>query len=256
MNTKQSTALIDADMLVFQIAAACEEPTHWGDDIWTLHSDAREAISKAEEKIESILEASGCDRAIMCFSDPTGRYWRHDLEPNYKGHRDSRKPVCYWPLREHLCDEYDHYVRPGLEADDVIGILATNKKVVPGYKVIVSGDKDFKTIPAPFLNLDKLDQEVTEAQSLETADYWHLYQTLTGDTTDGYPGCPGVGPVKAEKILNQAEGPWWDAVIEAFSKAGLDEHEALRQARLARICRASDYDFRNKKVKLWTPPQE
>jgi hypothetical protein len=32
--------LIDADMYLFQAASACEVETDWGDDKWTLHSDA------------------------------------------------------------------------------------------------------------------------------------------------------------------------------------------------------------------------
>jgi DNA polymerase-1 len=99
------------------------------------------------------------------------------------------------------------------------------------------------------------------------ADYWHMYQTLTGDSTDGYPGCPGIGPVKAEKIL---EGGYvvddpgavktfnvnlaWGHVVAAYEKAGLSEAVALENARVARICRASDYSIKTKEVRLWTPP--
>ena len=64
--------------------------------------------------------------------------------------------------------------------------------------IIVSQDgvKDMKTIPTI----------VWDGKDLLTisepwADYWHLYQTLVGDTSDGYKGCPGVGKVKAEKLL-------------------------------------------------------
>ena len=92
------------------------------------------------------------------------------------------------------------------------------------------------------------------------ANYHHLLQALTGDTVDGYAGCPGVGPVAAEKILKEfmAEEAFdvkaaWSAVVEAYSKKGLGEEEALTQARVARICRAEDYDFKRKTVKLWTP---
>ena len=33
------------------------------------------------------------------------------------------------------------------------------------------------------------------------ANYFHMLQTLTGDPTDGYKGCPNIGKVTAEKIL-------------------------------------------------------
>jgi DNA polymerase-1 len=43
-------------------------------------------------------------------------------------------------------------------------------------------------------------------------------------------------------------------VVAAFESKGLTEEDALVQARVARICRASDYDFKTKEVKLWNPP--
>jgi DNA polymerase-1 len=45
----------------------------------------------------------------------------------------------------------------------------------------------------------------------------------------------------------------WERVVSAYEKAGLSEAEAITQARVARILRASDYDFVNKSVKLWSP---
>ena len=87
------------------------------------------------------------------------------------------------------------------------------------------------------------------------ADWWHMYQTLCGDTTDGYAGLPGCGPKKAEKVIGTVDepAPDWAAVAAAFTAKSLSEEDALVQARVARICRASDYDFKNKEVILWTP---
>jgi DNA polymerase-1 len=92
-------------------------------------------------------------------------------------------------------------------------------------------------------------------------DYWHFMQALAGDVTDGYTGIPGVGPKKAEKILApfKTESTFdtraaWPAIVEAYVKAGLTADDALATARIARICRASDWHFTKKEVKLWTPP--
>ena len=68
--------------------------------------------------------------------------------------------------------------------------------------------------------------------------------------------CPGVGPVKAEECLAEAKiygGPYWSAVVATYENKGLTEEDALVQARVARICRADDYDFKNKEVRLWNP---
>ena len=40
------TLLIDGDILIYKIATLNEEPTHWGEGLWTLHCD--ENICKAE----------------------------------------------------------------------------------------------------------------------------------------------------------------------------------------------------------------
>ncbi len=82
-----------------------------------------------------------------------------------------------------------------------------------------------------------------------------MNQALVRDTTDGYKGCPVVGNVAAKKILEQ-EGDMWTNVVAAFTKAKLGPEEALVQARVARICRASDYSFKTKKVILWNPPSK
>ena len=87
----------------------------------------------------------------------------------------------------------------------------------------------------------------------EEADRWFYMQTLTGDATDGYSGCPGGGPKKAEAILEAAGENPWPAIVAAYEKAGLSEEAALQQARVARILRASDYNFKKKEPILWKP---
>ena len=83
-----------------------------------------------------------------------------------------------------------------------------------------------------------------------------MKQTLTGDTVDCYPGCPGVGPVKAQRILDEDgdEYDLWLNVVMAFEKAGLTEEDALVQARLARILTTSDYNYDKEEPILWTAP--
>jgi DNA polymerase-1 len=138
-----------------------------------------------------------------------------------------------------------------------MGVLATYPSKT--QKIIVSQDKDMKTIPTTVWNGKDL-LHVTE----DEADYNHMYQTLIGDSTDGFKGCPGVGPVKATKLLDAQHmktrlaeislNRWlWEAVKATYEKAGLTEADALQQARLARILRWSDWDSENKKAILWTP---
>ncbi|MBA8799246.1 DNA polymerase-1 [Agrobacterium sp. RC10-4-1] len=241
------TLLIDADVVAYQAAAVCEKATDWGDGYWTWHADENEAKAKVLEAIDRTMAELGGTAIKLCLTDSEGNF-RFGVLPSYKGNRKgTKKPLVLKAIKQWLIDEHDAYFRPGLEGDDCMGILAT-ANIIKGEKVIVSIDKDMKTIPGLFVH--RLEDGIMEISEAE-ADYWHLYQTLTGDTTDGYAGCPGVGPKKAEALLG--DDPSWATVVKAFEKAGLTEADALQQARVSRILRASDYDFKKKEPILWTP---
>lgn len=247
----QTIALMDGDIFAYEVAAGAEEPVNWGDGLWTLHSFEDPAEARLLSRIDDLAERVGADRIIVALSDEDN--WRKDVLPSYKENRvGQRKPILLKHLKALLEDSYETFIRPTLEADDVLGILATWRKL-KGEKIIVTKDKDLQTIPGKHLKTNDLETGVFEVDQ-DTADYWHLVQTLTGDVTDGYKGCPGIGIKRAEKMLQEVEPEErWAVVVQAFDKAKLSEEEALVQARVARICRASDYDFKQKRVKLWTP---
>ena len=236
--------LIDADLFLYQAAAAVEEETDWGDDFWTLHSDVSKAREVFAAWMDEFVDILNPNEVVLCFSDPTRKTFRHDLFPGYKSGR-GRKPVAYSALRDELLEKAKCVWKPRLEADDCMGIISTR---APGRYIIVSEDKDMKSVPGLHYNPGHHPSSVFEVSTAD-ADWFHLMQTLTGDATDGYKGCPGIGAVKATKIV--ADG--WPGVVAAFKKAKLTEDDALLQARLARILRASDWDFNKSEVKLWTP---
>jgi DNA polymerase-1 len=250
----QRTVLIDGDILVYRAASAAEHEVEWCPDEWTLHAHAGPAKAWIADEVERIADTLKAPARVVVLSDTTN-FRKELVSPTYKADRNGkRKPLLYTALRKFILEELDGFMRPGLEGDDVIGILATSKVIYPGDKIIVSQDKDFKTIPAKLYNdRTRTKKIVSEAE----ADFWFLIQTLTGDVTDGYPGCPGYGPKTAEKLLSGmtslADG--WERVVGAYTKAGLTEEDAITQARLARILRTSDYNFKEKKVILWEPPK-
>lgn len=243
------TLLFDADMLIYRACSAAETEINWYGDLWTLHSDISECKDKIDEMVVAItdrvlnnLKYEGTYGIIMCTSSRTN--FRKTVLPTYKLNRAARrKPLAYSAVKEWVRQNYTTLEIDDLEADDVIGIEAT----APGANaVIISGDKDFKSIPGLFYNF--IHDEFYKT-SLAEANYYHLFQTLVGDITDNYKGCPKIGTVGAKKLLDKS--PTWATVVSAFEKAGLDEEEALVNARCARILRASDYE--DGKVKLWTP---
>jgi DNA polymerase-1 len=237
--------LLDGDILCYTASASVETAIDWGDDWWTLHADFREAKQKIDADIVDFVEQLGGTDFKICLSCQDGNF-RKKICPSYKDNRKgNRKPVCYKALRQYMIDTWQPEIWKNIEADDVMGILSTSSKVPA---VIVSVDKDMKTIPGRYFNPSHPDMGVIEIDEAQ-ANRQHLIQTLTGDRTDGYPGCPGIGPARAEKIVDGG----WNAVVESFVKAGLNENVALEQARMSYILRKGDYCRKSAKVKLWTP---
>lgn len=242
-------ALIDADTIVYKFAFGDRMAIDWGDLFTSKEVDLPGAIRRMDTSLDKLQERLFADELILALSCPNDN-WRKALYSPYKGNRKAEKPELWAPLRDHLEGNYRTYIRPSLEGDDILGILATHPYLVTGAKVVVSIDKDMRTIPGVHFNPDRDHHfEVT----LEQADYEHLFQTLTGDRVDGYPGCPGIGPARAKKLLAVTAGEQWEAIVEAYESKGLTEQDALTQARVARILRSCDYDFKRKEIKLWTP---
>ena len=258
------TVIIDGDVVVYKVAEAVadifELSTEEDDEFiyrnigWANKEEARRTV---EKMIDDICKSCKAQEMVICLSDMKGNF-RKQINPNYKGNRKSIKPILYEFLRKYLgTTGYKIFERPNLEADDVIGILATSTKIIKGDKVVWSLDKDFKTIPCKFHRAGVNGNDTSSVISEAEADWWFMYQTLIGDKVDGYEGCKGIGDKTARKILGEiGENPiyvMWQSVVDAYKSKGYTEEDALRNARMARILRAEDYDFKNKEVKLWKP---
>lgn len=239
--------LVDGDQYLHRACAATERDTRWDEENHVLLSNEVEAFDTVVSSLNHIMDQFANRDMVLTFSE--GRCFRYDIDPTYKSNRaPARKPLCFYDVRRKLIEAYKSVMLPGLEADDVMGILAT--KPGPDAKIIIARDKDMKTIPGKLWDGSTF-QVITEAG----ADYFHMYQTLVGDAADGYKGCPGIGPKKAEKLLSAAcDISLWQRVVDAYFLAGCTEEHALTQARLARILRWSDWDSENKKPILWVPP--
>lgn len=251
-------ALIDGDILIYQATAATEHPIDWGNGLWTLHGFLEDAIAQFEDTMLSIIRRLSEHykrpvRALFALSDRE-RNFRKEFWPEYKANRQGkRSPLCRWPLYDYVSKNHTVITYPRLEADDVLGIYMT--KDDGEDKVIVSIDKDLKTIPGEHYDFGK--DEFFTVTDYDAVQY-HLIQTLTGDTADGYPGCPGIGPIRAEKLIKDCETfpDAWSAIIGAYEKAGQSEGMALIMARLAYILQAPDYDIATEKVRLWNPARK
>jgi 5'-3' exonuclease len=252
-----TVALIDADICAYRASSIKTEGMEDEDgtpgDLEFLPPPV--AADIACKTVEQWARKADNAQPLLAFSGVGN--WRKVVMPTYKANRSGMaRPIHLGTVRKTMCQRFDHRVVDGLEADDVIGILATRPKYADA--IIVSPDKDLMTVPGR--HLSPLKDEGIIVINEAAANYRWMLQTLTGDTSDGYRGIPRVGPKKAQAILYGAVGTMpamWHRVVEAYRNAGLTEDDALMTARVARILRTTDYDKTTKEVILWhlTTPQ-
>ena len=237
--------LIDADFIVYKACAAAESEVDFGNDVILVTSNFSDAYGAVKRELTKLENKFGSlSTLILFFSDSEN--FRKKILPEYKGHRNRKKPCGYKRVIEALKKEYKVILKPTLEADDTMGIYATK---YPG-NMIISPDKDMKQIPGQLYNFDE-----TFTVTPEEGAKWHLIQTCAGDQTDGYGGISGIG-IKRAVSLFEAKGWTWKTVVEAFVEKGHSEEEALINARLAKILTAKDYDFKKKRPILWSPSSD
>lgn len=272
-----TTLIVDGDLWAYRIAAATEKSTDFGDGQFVLTADAEAGKFNLDELIQGWSDKLDADRIIVAISDE--RNFRKEVMPTYKANRANvRRPIILHELLDHIRAEYETFIRPGIEADDVMGILLTNPKVIQGEKIVVTMDKDLRSVPGLHWNPEKEDKPVLIKPA--QADALFYGQVLSGDIVDGYSGCPGIGVKGAAELVTNPirmvqeayevkRGPakgtlksrWvkeptssiWECIVTHYEKAGLTEDDALQNARVARILRHGEYDYKKKEPILWTP---
>lgn len=194
-------ALIDGDIVCYRTAAVNE--------------NAAEGIAKwqADQLLTRIIEdVNATDWAIYLSGDNNFRY---QLYPDYKANRrDMVRPKHLESVREHLVLEWNAVICDGYEADDALGIGCMAGR----DRVVCSIDKDLLQLPGLHYNFVR--REIKEVNAFDGAK-WFYTQLLTGDATDNIRGCPGIGPVKAEKAFRgcNTERELFDACIQLYWEA-------------------------------------
>lgn len=189
-------AIIDGDILLYQCAASAEK----ANEGWS------ECLRAFREKVYKVSEQAHCDSFRVAFTGKNN--FRKILSNTYKGGRKG-KPACYDGAKEGAFDEFGSLVcqHENLEADDLMGIMATNGRIK--NPVICSIDKDLRTIPGWHFNTghykykgDEFPSFVSEQEAAENL----FVQLLKGDPTDNIAGLSGVGDVRANAHLKDRKG--------------------------------------------------
>lgn len=261
-------ALIDGDLAIYRATVGAQTTIDTGDGLGVTDIvDKEQAARAAYKTIKDWTKRSGCSTAIVCLS--SGDNFRKKIYPQYKANRTSEKPAAYHYAIEQIATEYKLYRQPGLEADDLMGTVGTSEA---GQFVIVSTDKDMRTIPGIVFNPDK--DRRPRPIKLALADQAWMGQTMMGDGVDGYGGIPGVGEVISREIMlnphrlikrpnKRAKSgfSWkkgepcslWQSMCDYAEKGGMVLDELIVQAQLSRILRNGEFDQEARVVKLWTP---
>jgi len=244
MKLKPTTILLDADYFFYRAASASEYEMTWDADLTVIAGSLTNGQKIIRSDVKQLKERFDTDDIIMTFTDL--KNFRKTIDSTYKSNRTKRKPCGFKRLINWAMTEYNSVRMPQLEADDVLGILASRGDL--DNFVIVSPDKDMEQIPCRIYNLK---EEFT--QTPEQAEYKLYEQCLSGDTVDGYSGVKGIGKKKAQTILNKCDGSYWGKVVETYCNNGYTEADALRNLRLAKILHAKDWDFDREEPILFTP---
>ena len=162
--------------------------------------------------LNKLLKEESPDRIAIVFDAP-GRTFRDDLFEEYKAHRP--------PMPDDLRAQLEPLLAaveamglpllrvPGVEADDVIGTLASQAAGRGLNTVISTGDKDMAQLVSERIGLvntmtgSRLDRDGVKAKFDVWPEQVVDYLALVGDSSDNIPGVPKVGPKTAAKWLNQ-----------------------------------------------------
>ena len=178
----------------------------------TLSGQPTGAVYGVVNMLRKLLEKERPSHIAVVF-DAKGKTFRHELYAAYKANRP--------PMPDELRAQIEplHAViralgltlisEPNVEADDVIGTLAS-RAVDKGHEVLIStGDKDMAQLVNDHVTLVNTMTNTRMDTSgvlkkfgvapIQIVDYL----ALTGDKSDNIPGVPGVGPKTAAKWLNE-----------------------------------------------------
>ena len=167
--------------------------------------------------LEEILTKENPEYIGVAF-DPHGPTFRHEAFPDYKAQREETPEGIRFavPIIKDVLKAYRIPVLEvqGFEADDVIGTLAKQSESIGELDTyMMTPDKDYGQLVAKNVKMYKPrfdggfdilgEKEVKEKYGLSDVKQVIDLLGLMGDSSDNYPGCPGVGEKTAVKLINE-----------------------------------------------------
>lgn len=167
--------------------------------------------------LHEILQKENPTHIAVCF-DPKGGTFRHEMYAEYKAKREAQPEdiTLSIPIIKEIIEAYHIPVFevPGFEADDVIGTLSRMATEQGFTTYMMTPDKDYGQLVTdkvfmyrPALKGNGFEvrgvKEICEKYGIQSPCQVIDLLALEGDAIDNIPGCPGVGPKTAAKLIGE-----------------------------------------------------
>ncbi len=175
------------------------------------------AIFGFVKTLEEVLKKENPDYIAVAF-DVSGPTFRHEAFPEYKAQREETPDGIKFavPVIKEILKAYNIPVLgcEGYEADDVIGTLATQSKGIDGLETfMMTPDKDYGQLVKENVKMYKPrhdggydvlgEEDIKQKYGIQDTIQVIDLLGLMGDSSDNFPGCPGVGEKTAVKLINE-----------------------------------------------------
>jgi len=226
MNKKKTLYLIDGSAIAYR--------SYFGmirNRLTNAAGQSTGAVFAYVNSLMKLLDEQKPDYIGMVFDAPE-KTFRHEIYKEYKATREAMPDelVSQLPYIRNVTEAMNIpvIIRPGFEADDIIGTLAKDGRR-QGLKVfMVTGDKDFMQLLEEDILVYKPGSGQKPVEIIDVngvMEKWGVrpdqiadYLGMIGDTSDNIPGIKGIGPAKARPLLKEFGS--LENVIENVDKIG------------------------------------
>ena len=177
--------------------------------------------------------------SIVVAWDAREKTFRHEEYEEYKAQRPHMpEPLSQqWSRFPELVEAFGivNLVKPGYEADDILGTLAEEAKRQGVGSIVVTGDRDAMQVVDDDIWVMSTGRGITDVKIYTPAAVLERfgvtpaaipdYIGLKGDTSDNIPGVPGVGEKTAAALLQQFGSI--DALYERLEEVKSEKRRAL-----------------------------
>ncbi|APA99119.1 5'-3' exonuclease [Nocardia seriolae] len=226
------------------------------------------ALRGFTDMVAALVKQHAPGRLVVCLDLDWRPQFRVDLLPSYKAHRVAEDAAVVDGVEaeevpDTLTPQVDMIMEvlaaagiatagaEGLEADDVIGTLATREGI--DEVIVVSGDRDLlqlvRDTPVPPVRVFYVGRGLSKAELWGPAEVSAKYgvpernagpayadmATLRGDASDGLPGVAGIGDKSAAQLISKFGS------VEELRAAAADPDSDLAKGVRAKLVAAEDY---------------